>query len=142
MRPTADRYTTDIWSRCVDEISTDTRPMVYRSVNRLAVDSRPIVDHLSIDSGSTVDRQSIDIRATVDRLLTAISIECRPIQRSISRSTLPTVNMIQNIFSFFNDFNSFDFSAVKRAKIFPVLGQATLAFECLILFYHTTSDLK
>ena len=75
--PIYHRHMTDIRSRCVDEISPDTRPMVYLSVDRMSVDTRPTVDNLSIDSRSTVGRQAVDCRATVDRLSTAIAMECR-----------------------------------------------------------------
>ena len=104
---------TDIRSRCVYEISTDTRPIVYRSLDRLAAeyrptldrqstDSRPTLDRLSVDSPPTVDRISVDHRPTIDRLSTDYR---STIDRYIDRlstdiavditSPLPTVNMIQ-----------------------------------------------
>ena len=81
IRPTVDRYTTDSWpichrhmtdirSRCVVEISTDNRPIVY-----------PTIDWLSTDGRPTVDRLSTDYRPLY-----------RPLYRPIDRSTLPTVN--------------------------------------------------
>ena len=39
---------TDSKSRCVVEISTDTRPIVYLTINRLSTDHRPTIDRLSI----------------------------------------------------------------------------------------------
>ena len=80
---------TDIRSRCVYEISTDTRPIVYRSRDRLAVEYRPTLDSLSVDSPPTVDRLSVDHRPTIDRLSTDYrstidrpSIDYRPLYRS------------------------------------------------------------
>ena len=96
---------TDSKSRCVDEISTDTRPIVYLTIDRLSTDYRPTVDRLSTDCRPTIDRLSTDYRPTVDRLSTdyrptvdRLSTDCRPLYRllcrPISRSTLPTVNKI------------------------------------------------
>ena len=55
---------TDGKSRCVVKISTDTRPIVYLTIDRLSTDYRP-----------TVDRLSTDYRPTLDRLSTAISTD-------------------------------------------------------------------
>ena len=93
---------TDIWSRCVYEISTDTRSIVYRSLDRLATEyrptldrlstnSRPTLDRLSTDSRPTVDRLSTDYRSSVDRLSTNVAVDTAV----DTTSTLPTVNMIQ-----------------------------------------------
>ena len=71
--PTVDWYTTDSWpiyhrhmsdskSRCVVEISTDARPIVY-----------PTLDWLSTGCWPTIDRLSTDYRPTVDLLSIAIS---------------------------------------------------------------------
>ena len=98
---------TDSKSRCVVEISTDTRPIVYLTIDRLSTDYRPTIDQLSTDHRPTIDRLSTDYRPTIDRLSTdyrptvdRLSTDCRPLYRPlcrpISRSTLPTVNKIQN----------------------------------------------
>ena len=55
---------TDSRSRCVVEISTDTRPIVY-----------PTIDWLSTDCRLTIDRLSTDYLPTVDPLSTAISAD-------------------------------------------------------------------
>ena len=71
--PTVHRYTTDSWliyhrqltdskSRCVVEISTDTRPIVYLTIDRL-----------STDYPQTIHRLSTDYRPSIDQLSTAIS---------------------------------------------------------------------
>ena len=90
---------TDSKSKCVVEISTDTRPIVYLTIDRLSTDYRPTIDRLSTDYRPTIDRLSTDYRPTVDRLSTAISTDCRPLYRPlcrpISQSTLPTVNKIR-----------------------------------------------
>ena len=69
---------TDSKSRCVVEISTDTRPIVFLTIDRLSTDCRLTIDRLSTDyrplCRPTVDRVSTDCRPTVDRL----STECRP----------------------------------------------------------------
>ena len=105
---------TDSKSRCVDGISTDTRPIVYLTIDRLSTDYRPTIDLLSTEYRPTVDRLSTDYRPTIDllstdyrptidRLSTAISTDCRPLYRPlcrpISQSTLPTVNKIQHLYS-------------------------------------------
>ena len=93
--PTVDWYTTDSWpiyhrhmtdskSRCVVEISTDTRPIVYLTI-----------DWLSTDHRLTIGRLSTGCRPTVDQLSDCRPL-CRPLCRPISQSTLPTVNKIQN----------------------------------------------
>ena len=100
---------TDSKSRCVDEISTDTRPIVYFTIDRLSTDYRPTIDRLSTDYRRTIDRLSTDHRPTIDRLSTnyrptidRLSTYCRPLYRllcrPISQSTLPTVNKIQKIY--------------------------------------------
>ena len=61
---------TDSKSRCVDEISTDTRPIVYLTIDRLSTHYRPTIDRLSTDYRPTIDRLSTDYRPTVDRLST------------------------------------------------------------------------
>ena len=100
MPPTVDRHITDSWpiyhrhmtdirSRCVYEISTDTLPIVYRSLDRLAAeyrptlyrqstDTRPPVGRQSTDCRPTLGRPSTDYRSTIDRL----SIDYRPLYRS------------------------------------------------------------
>ena len=94
---TVDWYTTDSWpiyhrhmtdskSRCVVEISTDTRPIVYLTIDRLSTDYRPTIDRLSTDHRPTIDRLSTDYRPTIDQL----STDCRPLYRPIS-----TVNKIR-----------------------------------------------
>ena len=40
--PTVDQYITDSKSRCVVKISTDTRPIVFLTINRLLTDYRPL----------------------------------------------------------------------------------------------------
>ena len=100
---------TDSKSRCVVEISTDTRPIVYLIINRLSTDYRPTIDQLSTDHRPTIDRPSTDYRPTIDRLSTdyrptvdRLSTECRPLYRPlcrpISQSTLPTVNKIRAMY--------------------------------------------
>ena len=87
IRTTVDRYTTHSWpiyhrhmtdskSRCVVEISNDTWPIVYLTIDRLSTDYRP-----------TIDRLSTDCRPLY-----------RPLCRPISQSTLPTVNKILDIY--------------------------------------------
>ena len=87
---------TDSKSRCVVEISTDTRPIVYLTIDRPSTDYRPTIDQPSTDYRPTIDRLSTKYRPTVDRL----SADCRPLYRPlcrpISRSTLPTVNKIRH----------------------------------------------
>ena len=108
--PTVDWYTTDSWptyhrhmtdskSRCFVEISTDTRPIVYLTIDRLSTDYRPTIDQPSTDYRPTIDRLSTDCRPTIDRLSTEyrptvdrLSTDCRPLCRPlcrpISQSTL------------------------------------------------------
>ena len=79
---------TDSKSRCVVEISTDTRPIVFLTIDRLSTDCRPTIDRyidrlstncrpsidgLSTDYGPIVDRVSTDCRPSIDRLSTAMS---------------------------------------------------------------------
>ena len=80
---------TDIRSRCVYEISTDTRPIVYRSLDRLAAEYRPTLDRQSTDTRPPVGRQSTDCRPTLGRPSTdyrstidRLSIDYRPLYRS------------------------------------------------------------
>ena len=79
--PTVDWYTTDSWpiyhqhmtdskSKCVVQLSTDTRPIVYLTIDRLSTNYRPTIDRLSTNYRPTVDRLSTDYRPTVDRLST------------------------------------------------------------------------
>ena len=90
---------TDSKSRCVVEISTDTRPIVYLTIDRLSTDYQPTIDRLLTDYRPTVDRLSTYYRPTIDRLSTdyrpLYRPLCRPPCRPQSRSTLPTVNKIQ-----------------------------------------------
>ena len=110
---------TDSKSRCVVEISTDTRSIVYLTIDRLSTDYRPTIDQLSTDHRPTIDRPSTDYRPTIGRLSTdcrptidrlstdyppsvdRLSTDCRPLyrplRRPISRSTLPTVNKIRQL---------------------------------------------
>ena len=95
---------TDSKSRCVVEISTDTRPIVYLTIDRLSTDYQPTIDRLLTDYRPTVDRLSTYYRPTIDRLSTdyrpLYRPLCRPPCRPQSRSTLPTVNKIHfEIFS-------------------------------------------
>ena len=125
---------TDIRSRCFYEISSDTRSIVYRSLDRLATEYRPTLDRLSTNSQPTLDCLSTDCPPTIDRLSTdyrstidRLSIDSRPTidrlsidyQPTIDRlstdiavdiavdtmSTLPAVNMI-HIFTTRMDFDS------------------------------------
>ena len=75
---------TDSRSRCVVEISTDTRPIVY-----------PTIDWLSTDCWPTIDRY-------IDR----VSTDYRPLYPPIDWSTLPTVNVnkIRNLDDCYVDF--------------------------------------
>ena len=80
---------TDIRSRCVYEISTDTRPIVYHSLDRLAAEYRPTLDRQSTDTRPPVGRQSTDCRPTLGRPSTdyrstidRLSIDYRPLYRS------------------------------------------------------------
>ena len=81
---------TDSKSRCVVEIWTDTRPIVYLTIDRLSTNCRPTIDRLSTDYRPTLDRLSTDCRRLYRPL-------CRPLCRPISRSTLPRVNKIHGI---------------------------------------------
>ena len=93
---------TDSKSRCVVEILTDTRPIVYLTIDRPSTDCRPTVDRLSTDYRPTIDRLSTNYRPTVDRLSTDYRSLYQPLYwplcRPISRSTLPTVNKILLIY--------------------------------------------
>ena len=86
---------TDSKSRCVVKISTDTRPIVYLTIDRLSTDYRPTIGQPSTDYRPTIDRLSTDCRPTIDRLSTdcrpLYRPLCRPLCRPISQSTLPTV---------------------------------------------------
>ena len=88
--PKVDWYTTDSWpiyhrhmtdskSRCV-EISTDTRPIVYLTIDRLSTDYRPTIDWPSTDYQPTIDRLLTDYRPTVNRL----STDCWPTIKRLS----------------------------------------------------------
>ena len=75
---------TDSKSRCVVEISTDTRPIVYLTIDRLSTDYQPTIDRLLTDYRPTVDRLSTDYRPTIDRLSTdylRVSTDYRPLYR-------------------------------------------------------------
>ena len=61
---------TDSKSRCVVEISTDTRSIVYLTIDRLSTDYRLTIDQLSTDHRPTIDRPSTNYRPTIDRLST------------------------------------------------------------------------
>ena len=69
---------TDSKSRCVVEISTDTRPIVFLTIDRLSTDCRPTIDRyidrLSTDCRPSIDGLSTDYRPIVDR----VSTDCRP----------------------------------------------------------------
>ena len=95
---------TDIRSRCVDEVSTDTRAILYRSVDRISTDyrptlvrlsaaCRPTVDRLTIIYRSTIDRMSIDYRSTIDlyidRLPTDIAVDIAVDITSTNTKTTP-----------------------------------------------------
>ena len=80
---TVDWYTTDSWpiyhrhmtdskSRCVIEISTDARPIVYPTLNWLSTGCWPTIDRLSTDHRPTVDLLSIAISTA---LSTDISVD-------------------------------------------------------------------
>ena len=80
---------TDIRSRCVYEISTDTRPIVYRSLDRLTAEYRPTLDRQSTDTRPPLGRQSTDCRPTLGRPSTdyqstidRLSIDYRSLYRS------------------------------------------------------------
>ena len=80
---------TDIRSRCVYEISTDDRPIVYRALDRLAAEYRSTLDRQSTDTRLPVGRQSTDCRPTLGRPSTdyrstidRLSIDYRPLYRS------------------------------------------------------------
>ena len=64
---------TDSKSRCVVEISTDTRPIVYLTIHRLSTDYRPTINQPSTDYRPTIDRLLTDYRPSIDRLSIAIS---------------------------------------------------------------------
>ena len=67
-------HMTDIRSRCVGKISTDTRRMVHRSVHRISVDTRSIVDWLSVDSRSSSDRVSTAMSTATSPDIIAVNI--------------------------------------------------------------------
>ena len=67
-------------------MSTDCR----WTVDRVSTDCRPTVDRLATEYRPTVDRLSTDCRPLYRPL-------CRPLYRPMSRSTLPTVNKIQEM---------------------------------------------
>ena len=81
---------TDIRSRCVYEISTDTRPIVFRSLDRLAAEYRPTLDRLSTNSRPTLDRLSTGSRPTVDRQ----STNCRPTLDRLSTDSRSTIDRL------------------------------------------------
>ena len=101
IRPTVDRYTTDSWpichrhmtdirSRCVFEISTDTRSIVYPTIDWVSTDCRLTIDRLTTDYRPTIDQQSTECRPTINRYIERVSTERRPLYRPIDRSTLLT----------------------------------------------------
>ena len=90
---------TDSKSRCVVEISTDTRPIVYLTIDRLSTDYRPTIDRLSTDYRPTVNRLSTDCRPTIDRLSTdyqptidRLSTDCRPTIDRLSAAISPAMS--------------------------------------------------
>ena len=64
------------------------RPTIDRYVDQLSTEYRP-----------SIDRVSTECRLTIDR----VSTDYRPLYRSIDRSTLPTIKMIQSFFLNFSD---------------------------------------
>ena len=101
-RPTIDRVSTNYWPThrsSIDQLSTKYRQSVgevsaksRRSVGeQKAISAETHLERLSAMSRPSVDPLLTDCRPSVDRL----STECRPLYRPISRSTLPTVNKIQ-----------------------------------------------
>ena len=90
----------DYWP-CLDRVSTHYRPTIDRYIDRLSTECRPTIDRVSTKYRPTVDRVSTDCRPSVDRL----STECRPLYRPISRSTLPTVNKIPVVNSYWHHTN-------------------------------------
>ena len=76
----------------LERLSTNYRPLC-----------RPTVDRVSTECRPSVDRVSTDYRPSVDR----VSTDCRPLYRPISRSTLPTVNKIPDIYEVINIFDIF-----------------------------------
>ena len=90
---------TDSRSRCVVEISTDTWPIVYPTIDRLSTDYRPTIDRLSTDY--------------------------RPLYRPIDRSTLPSVNKSATASETINAFvlvrRFLQLQTRKTANPFPVI---------------------
>ena len=86
---------TDSKSRCVVEISTDTRPIVYLTIDRLSTDYRPTIDRLLTDYRPTIDRLSTDYRPTIDRL----STDYRPTVDRLSTDCRPTIDRLSTAIS-------------------------------------------
>ena len=86
---------TDSKSRCVVEISTDTRPIVYLTIDLLSTDYRPTIDRLSTNYRPTIDRLSTDHRPTIDRL----STEYRPTVDRLSTDCRPTIDRLSTAIS-------------------------------------------
>ena len=100
------RHILNDYRPCLDRVSTDYRPTIDRlstaistdcrpSIDRVSTECWPSIDQLSIKCRPTIDWVSTDCRPSVDRLSTECRLLYRPLYRTISRSTLPTVNKIR-----------------------------------------------
>ena len=102
-RPITDRYIGQVstnYRRSVGEVSVNEK--LYRP-RHIWNDYRACLDRVSTHYRPTIDRYidrlSTEYRPSVDRLSTECRPLYRPISRPISRSTLPTVNKIQFLYT-------------------------------------------
>ena len=86
--PICHQHMTDSQSRCVVEISTNTRPIVYPTIDWLLSDCQLTIEWLSTD----YRRLSTNYRLTVDRLSTAISTEFGPSVDRLSTAISTTIS--------------------------------------------------
>ena len=96
--PICHQHMTDSQSRCVVEISTNTRPIVYPTIDWLLSDCQLTIEWLSTDCRPTIDWLSTGSRPLYRPSLGRVSTDYRPLYRPLYRpidqSTLPTVNKI------------------------------------------------
>ena len=73
----------------VVRLSSESRPTIDRYIDRVSTDYRLLY-------WPSLDWLSTECRPTIDRYIDQVSTDYRPLYRPIDRSTLPTVNKIQN----------------------------------------------
>ena len=114
---------TDSRSRCVVEISTDTRPIVYPTLDRLSTDYRPTIS---------------ESRPTIDRYIDRVSTDYRPLYRPTDRSTLPTVNMIRLVYGR----SSVQFPSGTQKFWVVLLSTHTVSFHLLLILGALRNSLQ